>query len=452
LSRDHVGDDAGDFEQLAVSAGVTSVGEIRGTRDRPDPKLFVGTGKADEILATVQNNQAEVVLFNHELTPVQERNLERHLSCRVVDRTGLILDIFAQRARTFEGKLQVELAQLKHLATRLVRGWSHLERQKGGIGLRGPGETQLELDRRLIGRRIKQLDKRLEKVRRHRELSRSARRKATVPAVSLVGYTNTGKSTLFNRLTGAQVYAADQLFATLDPTLRRLDLAGFGHVVLADTVGFINNLPPDLIAAFRATLEETVAADLLLHVIDSQDDAHGEQITEVNQVLRDIGAADIPQIEIYNKIDLAGELAPRIDRDAEGRPVRVWLSARDGRGIELLQQAIEERLLSTAAASVRAEAGMENTISRPGMAAAIRAQVRLEPAAGRLRAKLYEWKVVRHERVTRRGAWSIDVILRPDMLGYLQRQPDCRVIIAGSAGEPEETCGEPDGTLQSATV
>jgi GTP-binding protein HflX len=446
LSRDHVGDDTGDFEQLAVSAGVTSVGEIRGTRDRPDPKLFVGSGKADEILATVQNNRAELVLFNHELTPVQERNLERHLSCRVVDRTGLILDIFAQRARTFEGKLQVELAQLKHLATRLVRGWSHLERQKGGIGLRGPGETQLELDRRLIGKRIRQLNKRLEKVRRHRELSRSARRKATVPAVSLVGYTNTGKSTLFNRLTGARVYAADQLFATLDPTLRRLELAGFGHVVLADTVGFINNLPPDLIAAFRATLEETVEADLLLHVIDSQDDAHGEQIAEVNQVLHDIGAAAIPQIEVYNKIDLAGETAPRIDRDAAGRPVRVWLSARDGRGIELLQQAIEERLLSACAPM-----GEGDTIAH-AMMTAIRGQVRLEPAAGRLRAKLYEWNVVRHERVTDRGAWIIDVILRPDMLGYLQRQPDCRVIIEGIPGEREETCGEPDGTLQSATV
>lgn len=441
-------ENAATFGQLAASAGVTPVGEIRGVRDRPDPRLFVGSGKADEILATVKNSQAELVLFNHELTPVQERNLERHLSCRVVDRTGLILDIFAQRARTFEGKLQVELAQLKHLATRLVRGWSHLERQKGGIGLRGPGETQLELDRRLIGKRIRQLNKRLEKVRRHRELSRSARRKSTVPAVSLVGYTNTGKSTLFNRLTGAEVYAANQLFATLDPTLRRLDLAGFGHIVLADTVGFINDLPPDLIAAFRATLEETLEADLLLHVIDAQDDEHGEQIAEVNQVLTDIGAGAIPQIEVYNKIDAAGDMPPRVDRDAEGRPVRVWLSARDGRGVELLQQAIQERLLREPGATAQdgeAAGGVR-------AAQAIRAQVRLEAAAGRLRAKLYEWNVVSREWVTENGEWNLDVILRPDMLGYLQRQPDCRVVIEGEAGARREACDDAGGTLQSATV
>jgi GTPase len=262
-----------EFRQLAVSAGVEPVAAIGGSRGRPDPRLFIGSGKADEILDTLKTHDADLVLFNHALSPVQERNLERHLSCRVLDRTGLILDIFAQRARTFEGKLQVELAQLTHLATRLVRGWSHLERQKGGIGLRGPGETQLETDRRLVGKRIRQLDKRLDRVRKHRELSRRSRHKATVPGVSLVGYTNAGKSTLFNRLTGAAVYQADQLFATLDPTLRRLELPGLGHAVLADTVGFISDLPPDLVAAFRATLEETVDADLLLHVVDAYDDA-----------------------------------------------------------------------------------------------------------------------------------------------------------------------------------
>lgn len=419
-------------------------------RDRPDPKLFVGSGKADEILHTVKDSKAELVLFNHTLTPVQERNLERRLSCRVVDRTGLILDIFAQRARTFEGKLQVELAQLRHLATRLVRGWSHLERQKGGIGLRGPGETQLELDRRLIGNRIKQLNKRLEKVRRHRQLSRSARRKATAPAVSLVGYTNTGKSTLFNHLTGAEVYAANQLFATLDPTLRRLDLPGFGHVVLADTVGFINDLPPDLIAAFRATLEETLEADLLLHVIDSQDEEHKEQIAEVNRVLSDIGAGAIPQIEIYNKIDLSDDASPRIDRDADGRPTRVWLSARDGRGAELLQQAIQERLLCPPAGG--RQAMPTSATSRHAVARALRGQVRLDPAAGRLRAKLYEWNVVRHERVTDSGECIVDVILRPDMLGYLQQQPGCRIVIEGDAGVGAETCDESAGTIQSPTV
>ncbi|MCC6209398.1 MAG: GTPase HflX [Gammaproteobacteria bacterium] len=443
-------ENAGAFEQLAISAGVTPVGEIRGVRDRPDSKLFVGTGKADEILATIKSNQAELVLFNHELTPVQERNLERHLSCRVVDRTGLILDIFAQRARTFEGKLQVELAQLQHLATRLVRGWSHLERQKGGIGLRGPGETQLELDRRLIGRRIRQLHKRLEKVRRHRELSRSARRKATVPSVSLVGYTNAGKSTLFNRLTGSEVYAANQLFATLDPTLRRLDLAGFGHVVLADTVGFINDLPPDLIAAFRATLEETQEADLLLHVIDSRDEEHLSQVAEVNQVLRDIGAGDIPQIEVYNKIDLGAETAARIDRDAEGRPSRVWLSARDGQGMDLLLQAIQERLLSPVDSAATSNEERSVSVTR---ARSLRAQVRLAPAAaGRIRARLYEWSVVREERVTDGGEWIIEAILRLDMLGYLQQQTGCRVVIEGEACGCQEACGESGGTIQSATV
>jgi GTP-binding protein HflX len=424
-----------EFHQLAVSAGLEPVAIIGGTREKPDPRLFVGTGKADEIQARISETRAQLVLFNHALTPVQERNLEAHLKCRVLDRTGLILDIFAQRARTFEGKLQVELAQLKHLATRLVRGWSHLERQKGGIGLRGPGETQLETDRRLIGRRIKQLNKRLERVRRHRELSRRSRRRATVTAVSLVGYTNAGKSTLFNRLTGAQVYEADQLFATLDPTLRRCELPGLGHVVLADTVGFISDLPPDLVAAFHATLEETVEADLLLHVIDSHDDAHLQQVEEVNRILSAIGASHIPQIEVYNKIDLRysddeavrgggrsngpdGE--PRIDYDASGQPKRVWISARTGIGVEALQHAIAQRLLSDRSHGSGRRSDAIDPEMRHNAAASQYVQLRLRPTQGRLRAQLFEWNVVRGERAED-GDWLVDVILKPGLLSYLER-------------------------------
>ncbi len=446
---DHRQDSREEFTQLAVSAGVEPVAAIGGSRGRPDPRLFIGSGKADEILDTVRSSGAELVLFNHALSPVQERNLERHLSCRVLDRTGLILDIFAQRARTFEGKLQVELAQLKHLATRLVRGWSHLERQKGGIGLRGPGETQLETDRRLVGKRIRQLDRRLERVRRHRDLSRRSRHKATVPGVSLVGYTNAGKSTLFNSLTGAGVYQADQLFATLDPTLRRLELPGFGHAVLADTVGFISDLPPDLVAAFRATLEETVDADLLLHVIDAHDDQHDEQAAEVNRILQDIGAGEIPQLEVYNKIDLRQDDRPRIDYDADGRPRRVWISAREGSGLDLLEGAIAALLLGEGRRG-REDAPVDGAAANEGPAGTNILPLRrlcLQPSAGRLRAQLFEWDVVRDETVSEQGEWILDVVLRPGMLEYLSRHEDCAVLPPREAGHG--ACDATRGTLKS---
>ncbi|MEQ8802460.1 MAG: ribosome rescue GTPase HflX, partial [Haliea sp.] len=296
-------EDPREFEELVLSAGGDPVAFVMGSRSVPDSRTFVGSGKLQEIADEVQLHEAEIVMFNHALSPSQERNLERELKCRVLDRTGLILDIFAQRARTHEGKLQVELAQLQHMSTRLVRGWTHLERQKGGIGLRGPGETQLETDRRLLRARIKSIQGRLQKVQRQRDQGRRSRRRAEVPTIELVGYTNAGKSTLFNRLTGSSVFAADQLFATLDPTLRRLDLEEAGPVILADTVGFIAHLPHKLVEAFKATLEETVSADLLLHVIDVAAEAREDNIHQVEAVLEEIGAADIPLLQVYNKLD-----------------------------------------------------------------------------------------------------------------------------------------------------
>jgi GTP-binding protein HflX len=330
-----------EIQLLASSAGLTSRAVIRGRRARPDPALFAGKGKVEEVAQTLADTGASLAIFNHELSPVQERNLERTMGCRVVDRTSLILDIFAQRARSHEGKLQVELAQLEHLSTRLVRGWTHLERQKGGIGLRGPGETQLETDRRLLGKRVKVLREKLAKVRSQREVQRRARNRSNLIAVSLVGYTNAGKSTLFNRMTHAGVPAADQLFATLDTTTRRMHIDSGARIVLSDTVGFIRRLPHTLIAAFRATLEETIHADLLLHVVDAASDDRDAQIGAVNEVLAEIGAEAVPQVLVMNKIDRTA-LPPRVERDEYARISRIWASARSGEGVEFVRLALEE--------------------------------------------------------------------------------------------------------------
>ena len=338
-------DDLEEFRLLVHSAGANELDIITGTRNKPHAKYFVGTGKAEEIAATVAHLDADIVIFNHNLTPSQERNLEALIKCRVLDRTGLILDIFAQRARTYEGKLQVELAQLSHLATRLVRGWTHLERQKGGIGLRGPGETQLETDRRLLQIRVNQLKNKLDKVKQTRSQGRAKRQKSDVPTISLVGYTNAGKSTLFNRLAHDSVYAANQLFATLDPTLRRVKWAGVGNVVLADTVGFVRHLPHELVESFHATLQETLEADLLLHVIDSSSPDMHEQIDAVNAVLDEIGAT-APVLLVHNKIDRTDEL-PVIHYQEQGVPHRVYVSARENLGTSELSQAVQELLVGT---------------------------------------------------------------------------------------------------------
>jgi GTP-binding protein HflX len=392
-------EDLEEFRQLVSSAGAECAAVVTAAREVPDARLFVGQGKAQEVLDVAQREGCDLVVLSHALSPAQQRNLERLLGRRVVDRTGLILDIFAQRARSFEGKLQVELAQLRHLSSRLVRGWTHLERQRGGIGLRGPGEKQLETDRRLIAERIRQIDHQLERVRRQRGLRRRARHRARVLVVSLVGYTNTGKSTLFNRLTGAAAYVADQLFATLDPTLRRLDLGGGAAVVLADTVGFIRHLPHDLVAAFRSTLEETREADLLLHVIDAADPEREAKREQVEEVLAAIGADQVPRIEVMNKLDCLPEAVPHAERDAAGAVQRVWLSAAAGQGLDLLRAALGERLLP-----VR-----------------VRGELRLPPSAGRLRARLYALGVVLAERLEGPG-WVIELEMPAAELEQLCRR------------------------------
>jgi len=382
-------EDPQEFQELARSAGAEAVGFVNVSRHQPSAKFLIGSGKVEELHDLVKDGEVELVIFNHTLTPSQERNLERALECRVLDRTGLILDIFAQRARTHEGKLQVELAQLEHMSTRLVRGWTHLERQKGGIGLRGPGETQLETDRRLLRVRIRQIKQRLEKVRGQREQARRGRRRADIPSVSLVGYTNAGKSTLFNALTESEVYAANQLFATLDPTLRRLELEDVGPVILADTVGFIRHLPHKLVESFRATLEESSNADLLLHVIDAHEPERDQQIEQVLAVLGEIGANELPMLEVYNKLDLLEGIEPQIQRDADGKPQRVWVSARDGLGLDLLRQAVAELL------------GDDLFVGT----------LRLPQRLGRLRAQFFELGAVQRETHDEEGGSLLEVRL-----------------------------------------
>ena len=374
-------EDPNEFKELVLSAGGVPVEFITGSRKAPDPKTFVGKGKVEEIKAMAEAHDADIILFNHALTPSQERNLEAALEFRVLDRTGLILDIFALRARTHEGKLQVELAQLQHQTTRLIRGWTHLERQQGGIGSRGAGESQLETDRRLVATRETLIRSKLKKVRAQREQGRRARKRSDIPTIALVGYTNAGKSTLFNALTNATVYAADQLFATLDPTLRRLKVMDVGEVVLADTVGFIRHLPHKLVEAFRATLQETTEANLLLHVIDSATDERDHNIQQVDNVLAEIEADKVPQLKVYNKIDLLEHAEARIDRDEHGVPVAVWLSAQAKIGFELLTQAISELV---------ADDLFQETIQ-------------LTPADSRLRALLFEQAAVAEETYAENG-------------------------------------------------
>jgi GTP-binding protein HflX len=389
-----------EFAELAISAGALVAGELISSRKRPDPRYFIGKGKLEELKTLVRENRAELVISCASLSPSQERNLERELNCRVLDRAGLILDIFAQRARSFEGKLQVELAQLQHMATRLVRGWTHLERQKGGIGLRGPGETQLETDRRLINARIRQLNERLKAVDARRSMNRRNRLRAETPTVALVGYTNAGKSTLFNALTDAGVYVKDQLFATLDPTIRRLDLPEGEHVLLADTVGFIRDLPHELVAAFKSTLQEAREADLILHLIDASDPNRWQRVRQVNSVLKQLDADQVPQIRVYNKIDKLDRGARMTNnRPGAGRSLR--LSAVTGEGLPQLRDAIVNRLRQKTT----------------------QCSVHLQSAQGRQRAKLFELGAVLNERVLEDGSWSLDLrMAEKDLRRFLKRE------------------------------
>ncbi len=419
-------EDLQEFKQLAVSAGAQPVATVTGRRESPDPRFFMGSGKADEVRTVAEDNAADVILVDHALSPSQERNLEKLTGRRVLDRNGLILDIFAQRARSFEGKLEVELAQLKHIASRLVRGWTHLERQKGGIGMRGPGETQLETDRRLLGQRVKVLTRRLEKIQQQRETGRQQRAEIPVPSLALVGYTNAGKSTLFRALTGADAYIADQLFATLDPTVRRITLPGGTPVVAADTVGFIRELPHELVAAFQSTLTEAREATLLLHVVDASDPRRDDHIAQVDSVLTEIGAAEIPQVIVYNKIDRLG-FEPRVDRDAEGRATAVWISAERRLGLDLLTGAIAERIARFARL----------------------ARVHVPAAAGALRSRLYAAKAVREERSADDGSIELLVELPDVELLVLARTPGVQIL---EVQGPDMPCAPGDAYLQSTAV
>ena len=445
-------EDLQEFRQLAVSAGAEPVATVTGRRDRPDPRFFMGSGKADEVRVVAEDNAADVILVDHALSPSQERNLEQLTGRRVLDRNGLILDIFAQRARSFEGKLEVELAQLKHIATRLVRGWTHLERQKGGIGMRGPGETQLETDRRLIGQRVRVLTQRLQKIQQQRETGRHRRAEIPIPSLALVGYTNAGKSTLFRSLTGADAYVADQLFATLDPTVRRVTLPGGTAVVAADTVGFIRELPHELVAAFQSTLTEAREATLLLHVVDASDPRRDDHIAQVDAVLAEIGADEIPQVIVYNKIDrlqvepvpvgdslagrsVAGPMGeheglgqPRIDRDAEGRATAVWISAQQGLGLDLLASVIAERLARFA------------RLARLWVPAA---------AGGALRSRLYAAKAVREEQTQDDGSIELLVELPDAELLALARTSGVQIL---EVRGPDTPCVSGDAYLQSTAV
>jgi len=405
-----------EFVELATSAGAVIADELICARRSPDPRYFIGKGKLQELKDSVESNDAELVMSSAALSPSQERNLEKSLNCRVVDRAGVILDIFAQRARSFEGKLQVELAQLRHLSTRLVRGWTHLERQKGGIGLRGPGETQLETDRRLIGKRIRQLKERLENVDNRRAMNRQNRLRAGIPTVALVGYTNAGKSTLFNALTNADVYVEDKLFATLDSTVRRLELPEGREVILADTVGFVRDLPHELIAAFRSTLQEAKEADLILHMIDASDPNRWQRVRQVNAVLKQLDADRVPQIRVYNKIDKL-EREPRLSKLRQGSGRAVWLSAVTGEGIPLLLQLIGARLRRNK----------------------VRGLIRLKPSQGRQRALLFDMGAVMDEKIADDGSWILELeMVERDFRRFLKREKlPAEILRESPAARPE---------------